>query len=113
MRFVIATLATWRVSHLLSAEDGPLDLVVTVRGRLGTGQLAELMDCFYCLSVWTAAPMSAIVAVRPRYRVPVWLAVSGGACMLERATQDQDPQWPADREPILTEQQLRVREHAL
>jgi uncharacterized protein DUF1360 len=85
-RFALAALATWRITHLLTEEDGPWDGVVWVRARLGSGQLGELMDCFYCLSMWVAAPLAPVVTGRRR-DIPVsWLALSGIACLLERAT---------------------------
>ena len=85
-RFALASLATWRVTHLLAEEDGPGGAVVRLRARLGTGQLGELMDCFYCLSIWVAAPFSLTVTRRRRDAPLVWLALSGAACLLERAT---------------------------
>lgn len=87
-RFALASLAVWRVTHLLVEEDGPLDAVVRLRTRVGPGQLGKLMDCFYCLSVWVAAPASVAVARRRRERLVAWLALSGAACLLERATSE-------------------------
>ena len=55
------------------------------RARLGSGRAAGLMDCFQCLSVWVAAPASIYVTRDRRDAVPVWLALSGAACLLERA----------------------------
>jgi hypothetical protein len=86
LRFVLAVLAVWRVTHLLAAEDGPGEVVARLRARLGAGLLGRLMDCFYCLSVWVAAPFAGFVAQRPVDLVVVWLALSGGASLLERAT---------------------------
>jgi Protein of unknown function (DUF1360) len=84
-RFALASLATWRVTHLLAAEDGPADVVLRVRSRFGQGLLGELMDCFNCVSVWVAGPL-ALTVTRRRNAVPlVWLALSGSACLLERA----------------------------
>lgn len=85
-RFAIAALAVWRVTHLLAEEDGPMDAVVRLRARLGSGEAGALLDCFYCLSVWTAAPASLAVTRRRRDLPAVWLALSGAACLLERAT---------------------------
>ena len=85
-RFVLAALATWRVSHLLAEEDGPWDAVVRLRLRLGSGQLGALMDCFHCLSLWVSAPAALAVAPRRRDVPLLWLALSGAACLLERAT---------------------------
>ena len=92
-RFVLAILATWRVTHLLAREDGPADIIVRFRGRLGGGFFGKLMDCFYCLSLWIAAPMAFYVSRAPLDWLFVWLALSGAACVLERL----------GREPVITE----------
>lgn len=83
VRFGVAALATWRVTHLLASEDGPADAVARLRARLGPGPAGRLMDCFQCLSIWVAAPASVFVTRRPRELVPTWLALSGAACLLE------------------------------
>lgn len=88
-RFLVGALVTWRVTHLLVAEDGPADMVVRLRRRAGDGRLGSAMDCFYCLSIWTAAPVAAAVARRPREAPLTWLALSGAACLLERATTEK------------------------
>jgi hypothetical protein len=92
MRFVLGSLATWRVAHLLAEEDGPADVVVRLRARAGSGPLGGPMDCFYCLSVWVAAPCSLAVARRRRDLPLTWLALSGAACLLERVTAAPEPQ---------------------
>jgi Protein of unknown function (DUF1360) len=89
-RFALASLATWRVTHLLAEEDGPADVVVRVRARLGTSFAGELMDCFACMSVWVAAPVSLTVARRARDVPVAWLALSGAACLLERVTKERE-----------------------
>jgi hypothetical protein len=86
LRLLLAVLACWRVTHLLALEDGPWDAVVRFRARLGSGLLGRLVDCFYCLSVWVAAPLACFVARRPVELLVAWLAISGAACLLERAT---------------------------
>jgi hypothetical protein len=88
-RFLLAALATWRITHLLAEEDGPGDVVVRARMRVGAGRLGSLMDCFNCLSIWVAAPLS-VGLMRRRGADPLaWLALSGAACLLERATQER------------------------
>ena len=84
IRFLLAVLATWRVTHLLANEDGPGDMIVRVRARLGNGFIGSLMDCFNCLSLWISAPAALLVSRRPLMWVSAWLALSGGACLLER-----------------------------
>jgi hypothetical protein len=86
-RFALASLAAWRITHLLAHEDGPGDVIHRLRTLAGRGFWGRLMDCSYCLSLWIAAPLSPFVA---RARVAdillVWVAISGAACLLERAT---------------------------
>lgn len=86
LRFACALLATWRLTHLFAAEDGPADFVVRIRARLGDSVAGRAMDCFYCLSIWIAAPLALFVAIAPVNWLVMWLALSGGACLLERAT---------------------------
>lgn len=86
VRFGIASLATWRLTHLLAEEDGPGDVVVRIRSTLGEGPAGELMDCFYCLSVWVAVPVSLVVTRRRRDLPFAWLGLSGAACLIERFT---------------------------
>jgi hypothetical protein len=82
--FLLAVLATWRVTHLLANEDGPADIIVRLRCLLGQSIVGALMDCFNCLSLWIAAPAALFVSRRPVEWLFSWLALSGGACLLER-----------------------------
>ena len=88
LRFVLAVLATWRVTHLLASEDGPADLIVRFRAALGESWAGKLLDCFYCLSLWIAAPMALFVSRNPVEWIFSWLALSGGACLLERLSRE-------------------------
>jgi len=83
-RFLLTVLATWRVTHLITREDGPAEAIYRVRRWLGTGFWGQLMDCFLCFSLWVAAAMAFFVADRPAAWIVYWLAISGGACLLER-----------------------------
>ena len=89
-RFALGSLATWRVVHLLAEEDGPGDIVVRARARLGSSVAGELMDCFSCISIWVAAPFSLAVARRRREVPLTWLALSGAACLLDRLGGNRD-----------------------
>lgn len=79
-----ATLATWRLSHLVVAEDGPWDAVLRLRRWAGDGLVGQMMDCFYCASLWLALPLAAWLADDWPGRLVGWLAASGGASLLER-----------------------------
>jgi hypothetical protein len=95
VKFVVAILATWRVTHLLANEDGPADLIVKSRALLGQSLAGRLMDCFNCLSLWIAAPAALFVARRALDWLFSWLALSGAACLLERIGQT-----PVEIQPI-------------
>jgi uncharacterized protein DUF1360 len=89
LRVILAVLAAWRVTHLLASEDGPGDLVYRLRARLGSSFAGKLMDCFYCLSLWVAVPFALLVTRQVPDWILTWLAISGAACLLERATQER------------------------
>ena len=88
-RFLLVSLAVWRLTHLLAEEDGPADAVVRLRTRLGDGIAGQTMDCFYCLSLWIAAPFAVLLASDVVTWALAWLAVSGAACLLQRATESR------------------------
>jgi len=84
VRFAIAALATWRVTQFVTREDGPGDIVVRARTAVRSPQLGALMDCFACASVWVAAGFTPFVARRSGEAVPIALALSGAACLVDR-----------------------------
>lgn len=81
---LIGILAVWRVTHLLQAEDGPWDLSLRLRRAARLEVLSKLLDCFYCLSLWVAAPVAAMLAGNWRIGILLWLALSGGAIVVQR-----------------------------
>lgn len=85
-RFALGALFVWRITHLLSAEDGPWDIVFRFRIMLGSGFWGELLDCFYCLSAWVAAPLALFLGEKTGERILLWPALSAGAILLERIT---------------------------
>jgi len=87
-RFLLAALAVWRLTHLLSKEDGPWDVMLRLRQTMSGGIWGNLISCFYCLSVWMAVPFTFFLKGTPIERIVVWLALSGAACLLERITGD-------------------------
>ena len=93
LSLVLAVLATWRVTHLLASEDGPGDVIFRLRRWVGESVWGKLMDCFNCLSLWIAIPFALFVSRQPLEWPVIWLAISGGACLLERMV----------REPVLAQ----------
>jgi hypothetical protein len=82
-RLLLGILAVWRITHLLNAEDGPGEVFVRLRRIAGEGFWGQLLDCFYCLSVWIAAPLAFGLGRKPSERFLMWPALSAGAILLE------------------------------
>lgn len=62
--WLLGALACWRLTHLLWAEDGPGQSLARWRARLPVSPhngLPAVVGCFYCLSLWLALPISALV----------------------------------------------------
>lgn len=84
--FVLCTLAVWRITHLISLEDGPFDAVIKLRKLFGQGLFGDLLDCFYCLSIWIAIPFAILLCDAWIEGIITWLALSGAACLLFKLT---------------------------
>mgnify|MGYP001208104197 CR=1 FL=1 len=87
LSFLLCVLAVWRLCHLLSQEDGPFDMVVRFRKLFGHGFFGNLLDCFYCLSVWISIPFAVWLGREWKEWIIVWLALSGGASILFKLTE--------------------------
>jgi hypothetical protein len=106
--FVLGALGVWRLTHLLNAEDGPAEVLVRFRRLAGNGFWGSLLDCFYCLSIWIAAPFAMVLGASWTERILLWLALSGAASLLERATQRADAAVPAAQYFELNEENENV-----
>ncbi len=84
LRIVVASLAVWRLTHLLHTEDGPFDIFELSRRGLRRASLSGLADCFYCLSMWVAAPFALALASCWQDRLLLWPALSATAIFLNR-----------------------------
>lgn len=85
-RFLVAALATWRLSFLVAREDGPWRLFAHIRragNRMGIGRALE---CTKCLSVWFAAPLAWFVGGSIWQMVVVWLGLSGVTVLVDEWT---------------------------
>ena len=72
--------------------------------------LGKLVGCFYCLSIWIALPFAWFLKGDSVETFVGWLALSGGAVLLERLTnkplelkiQEEEDRWhvPAKRQGV-------------
>jgi hypothetical protein len=75
---LIMILAVWRISHMISREDGPFCVFKRLREKLPLGGLTA---CIYCLSVWIAAALYLLWFTAFQPVIPIF-ALSAGALML-------------------------------
>ena len=80
---VLAVLAVWRMTHLLHLEHGPWGAFEGLRRLAHRQGFGELFDCFFCLSLWTAAPVALWIGDTWPEKFIAWLAVSAGAILIE------------------------------
>ena len=96
--FVVAIMATWRLSAMLSYEVGPFNMFLSLREFAGithddNGEkvasngsfFADLLDCVWCLSVWIGGAVAVSLYFYPVF---VWLllpfALSTGSIVIEK-----------------------------
>ena len=84
--FVLSVFTVWRLTHLLSKEDGPWDMIYRICKAAGARFFGNLLDCFYCLSIWMALPFGPWLGSGWWEKILYWLALSGAACLLEQLT---------------------------
>lgn len=85
----LGILAVWRITHLLTHEDGPFDLFARLREAIGDGFWGNLLDCFNCLSLWVSLPFALMLGHNVQEKVMLWLAYSGGSIILERVSSEK------------------------
>lgn len=83
VKLLIVTLATYRLSQMMTKEDGPGDVLKTFREQYPAG---GLMTCHKCLSVWLAPVLWVMYDSTPTRPLVEAIAASGGALLLHRQT---------------------------
>lgn len=84
--FFICLLAVWRITHLFNAEDGPFELIYKFRKLFGNGFFGQVLDCFYCLSIWVSLIPALYFGSNLFEKILYCFAFSGGAILLEKIT---------------------------
>jgi len=79
---LLSILATWRLTSLLTYEEGPAAIFTTARAisRRYNGPL----DCFWCASVWAAGLIALLAGGRRGWLVRL-LGLSAGAVVVDAA----------------------------
>lgn len=87
--YIVCAVAVWRVTHLFSKEDGPFEVIYLLRKQLGQGFFGNLLDCFYCLSIWVSIAPGIWLGKDWKEKIVYWLALSGAACLLEKLSSQE------------------------
>ena len=97
--WLIYSLAVWRVSSLITREDGPGDMFAKLRIKLGTrfdensqeigtSNISRGILCLWCVSLWASAPAAVVWELSHNFNlfdlILVWLALSASAIFIER-----------------------------
>lgn len=85
-KYLVLVIVAWRLTHLISAEDGPFDLIIKTRKLAGNSFLGKLMDCFYCLSIWTGLSAAFYAGNNVKEIIILCLYYSGASILLEKIT---------------------------
>jgi hypothetical protein len=80
---ILGVLATWRLTHLLVVEDGPWHAMLLFRKRFSKSIIGDLLDCFYCSSMWVSIIFSVLLGQTLTDCFMLWLALSAAAILLE------------------------------
>ncbi|MBA3704352.1 MAG: DUF1360 domain-containing protein [Bacteroidetes bacterium] len=85
-KYFILVVVVWRLTHLISSEDGPFDLIFKLRKAMGNSFFGKLMDCFYCLSIWVGLAASIFVSTDLKEIVILCIYYSGASIIVEKLT---------------------------
>jgi hypothetical protein len=99
---LLASLAIWRVSHMIAHEDGPFDIFGNLRERAGAvyyptedlwvvdesdngkrKELGWLLTCPLCISIWIAIIPGVYMALQGENGILWWLGLSGASSFME------------------------------
>ena len=86
VKYFVIVIVVWRVTHLVSSEDGPFEIIFRVRKLFGNSFMGKLMDCFYCLSIWTGLIFAFMFGTYYFEVIILCLYYSGAAILLEKLT---------------------------
>jgi hypothetical protein len=83
---LVTALCVWRLTHLVTAEDGPWRVITRLRQVASRALPAGLLDCFYCASLWVSIPLAVAFATGWREQLVLALTGSAGAILLDRVS---------------------------
>ena len=85
-RFLIAALATWRVSFLLAREEGPRKIFASLREKSKASFSGKLLECVKCTGMWVSIPLAFFVNGSWLELLVIWLALAGVTAVIDEFT---------------------------
>lgn len=84
MTFTLAALAVYRLSRMLTDEEGPFMVFTKVRGLARPDTwIGRGLECILCMSVWVA--LAAALYIDPTWTLPLtWLALSSVTVLIRK-----------------------------
>jgi hypothetical protein len=89
---VLGSLATFRLSHLMTKERGPLAMFERIRASLprGRGSVKEWVSCIWCFSLTASAFVCVLlwlggVSLSWEYWLLYWLSFSAASLLVNKA----------------------------
>lgn len=82
MLFILAALATYRLSRMITDEEGPFEVFTKVRGLASPETwIGRGLACIVCMSFWVALPIACYIDWS--WTTPLtWLALSAVTVLL-------------------------------
>lgn len=83
--FLIAALATYRLSRLLADEEGPWSVFSRLRDLTpDQSSWRRGVECIMCVSVWVAFPVAVWIAPTWQQVPLLWLALSAVTVLIRK-----------------------------
>lgn len=103
-QIVVFMIAVWRMSIMITREDGPGEIFKKLRYYLGAeddfglsewewmSAWGKLVSCPYCISVWVASIFVLIAAIFPAFAKALFIALAGSGVtvLIERLMEKFD-----------------------
>jgi hypothetical protein len=82
--FVLAALAVYRLTRMLTDEEGPFEVFTKLRGLAKPDTwIGRGLECILCMSVWVALPVALWIDWSLNWWL-TWLALSGVTVVIRK-----------------------------
>ena len=84
MTFALASFAVYRLSRMITDEEGPFMVFTKLRGLAKPDTwVGRGLECIMCVSVWVALPIALWIDPSPNWWL-TWLALSGVTVVIKK-----------------------------